>query len=511
MCPSVPIDSACSVCGLPPQQLVGHALEGLADHHELGSSRRARTRADLARTEVEVAQPPGAPTVPPLGGEHDQVERVHRLHLAPRRAAPARLVRRVERLHEHALVAVAVALSAKRSASSASSVSIDGSSERAGTVVAQQRLALHERLVDQRGAVEVEHVEEERVGRAEAAHRVLEPARSARPRRAPATRRRARSTPTGSARTTSTTFGSAGVMSFSPRVNSRTSLAGLVRLHADAVELPLDARQARQRPRPRRPIAEVAASIGCTATSGLRPTSSDSPRERPLRRLAEIAEQHRGAAHVGGGDAGGLGDGVAHHAVVGTLAQLAGQEAHAGGAARRRSCRPSRARSALLAGALRAGAGGRREIVDGAVDVADAQIARVRAAGSTCASRIVAHPTPMRPCGGSPTSRPTSGDHLVRARPLGAARRAGRPSRSASVSPPPRATPRRPSRYSTTPFKPRCSPAQRANLKTPRARSRSPNDGVVGLGRRPRARARRAGARRRRRGSATRRRAPRRG
>ena len=42
--------------------------------------------------------------LPPLRREHDEVEREHRLHLAPRLAAPAGLVARLDRLHHHALV-----------------------------------------------------------------------------------------------------------------------------------------------------------------------------------------------------------------------------------------------------------------------------------------------------------------------------------------------------------------------------------------------------------------------
>ena len=62
--------------------------------------------ASVARAEVDVAQPALPAAVAPLGGEHDEVERVRRLDLEPARPAASRLVRSVERLHHHALVAV---------------------------------------------------------------------------------------------------------------------------------------------------------------------------------------------------------------------------------------------------------------------------------------------------------------------------------------------------------------------------------------------------------------------
>ena len=83
--------------GLPGQQLVGHALERLADHDRLAA-------VGVARAEVDVGQRPGAPPVAPLRAEHHQVEGVHRLDLLPRLAPPPRRVRGVERLDDHALV-----------------------------------------------------------------------------------------------------------------------------------------------------------------------------------------------------------------------------------------------------------------------------------------------------------------------------------------------------------------------------------------------------------------------
>ena len=55
--------------GLPGEHLVGHALEGLAEHHEAAGRR-------VARAEVQVREPALAPAVAPLGREHDEIERV---------------------------------------------------------------------------------------------------------------------------------------------------------------------------------------------------------------------------------------------------------------------------------------------------------------------------------------------------------------------------------------------------------------------------------------------------
>ena len=74
--------------GLPREQLVGQPLEALADHHEPAGPR-------VARAEVEVRQPPLPAPVAPLRAEHDEVVGAHRLHLAPRLAAPAGGVERL--------------------------------------------------------------------------------------------------------------------------------------------------------------------------------------------------------------------------------------------------------------------------------------------------------------------------------------------------------------------------------------------------------------------------------
>src|SRR2546426_9119339 len=66
------------------RSLVRHPLERLAEHDE-----SARVR--VAGAEVEVREAAAATTVAPLGGEHDQVERLRRLHLEPGRAARPRV------------------------------------------------------------------------------------------------------------------------------------------------------------------------------------------------------------------------------------------------------------------------------------------------------------------------------------------------------------------------------------------------------------------------------------
>ena len=81
-----------SVC---QQHLVGHALERLAEHDKSAGLR-------VARPEVDVGQPPGAAARAPLDGEHTRSSVCTGLTLS--HGAAARLVRRVGRLHHHALV-----------------------------------------------------------------------------------------------------------------------------------------------------------------------------------------------------------------------------------------------------------------------------------------------------------------------------------------------------------------------------------------------------------------------
>src|SRR5215211_8075942 len=70
--------------GLPGKHLVGHPLEGLAEHDE--------PAVRIAGAEVEVAEPSVATPVAPLGGQDDQIERMCALDLEPAGAAPAGLI-----------------------------------------------------------------------------------------------------------------------------------------------------------------------------------------------------------------------------------------------------------------------------------------------------------------------------------------------------------------------------------------------------------------------------------
>src|SRR5262245_51066087 len=82
---------------LPREHLVGHSLEGLAQHDE-----RAMLR--IPRAEMQVRELSLATAVAPLRCENHEVERVRRLHLQPAGTATPRFVRRVESLHHDALV-----------------------------------------------------------------------------------------------------------------------------------------------------------------------------------------------------------------------------------------------------------------------------------------------------------------------------------------------------------------------------------------------------------------------
>ena len=80
------------------QHLIGHAFEGLAEHHELAGARYRCTK-------VQIAEPAGASAVTPFCSEDHRIERRRRLDLEPGAAARTRLVRRVESLCHHPFVA----------------------------------------------------------------------------------------------------------------------------------------------------------------------------------------------------------------------------------------------------------------------------------------------------------------------------------------------------------------------------------------------------------------------
>ena len=83
--------------GLPAQQLVGHALEGLAQHDEAARHR-------IAGAEVQVGQPALPAAAAPLGRQHHQIQGVRQLQLQPLLAAAAGAVQRAQPLGHGALV-----------------------------------------------------------------------------------------------------------------------------------------------------------------------------------------------------------------------------------------------------------------------------------------------------------------------------------------------------------------------------------------------------------------------
>ena len=292
-----------------------------------------------------------------------------RLDLQPARAAAARLVGRVERLDDDALVAARPARrrgpARPRPASSA-------------TARGTRSASRHERgssAVDALGAGAVEQVlAVERAARRRTAASSRAAAGAPLPNRLAVTwngcgrpvgaqrdrlavehERRA----TGSASAASTTSGTRAVMSSRLRVKTRTSsprrwtwMRTPSSFHSTAAGPSL-----RRAPRRRRRPGE--ASIGCSG----RPTSSRNAAQRLPRRSAsatrrdraEVAAQHQRPAHVGlRGTPAARGDRVGHHARQRALAQLAEQQARAGSAARRSVARANSSASAARRAGLRA-------------------------------------------------------------------------------------------------------------------------------------------------------------
>ena len=116
--------------GLPRQHLVGHALEGLAEHHEAAG---AAVGGGIAGTEMDVGQPAVAAAAAPLDGQHHQVEGVHRLHLHPAGAAAAGVPGGVEVLDHDSLVAGLEHLAVNASAAAGSAVTSRRTRWRSGT------------------------------------------------------------------------------------------------------------------------------------------------------------------------------------------------------------------------------------------------------------------------------------------------------------------------------------------------------------------------------------------
>ena len=315
--------------GLPPQHLVGHALERLADHDEPAVA--------PPRAEVQVRQPPRAPAVAPLDGEHDEVERVDRLHLAPRPAAPTGVVRRGEVLHHHSLVAAG-----DRGVEEALRFVRVGGDDRGQPRDArhgrrEQLPAYRQRLVDDGVAADVEDVEEERrqsgattrrVG-AEVAHRVLEAPRRCRRRARRAPHRRARGHRRAASERDRRRRRRRSVTSLRLRVKSLTSSP---RRWA-WMRAPSSFHSTEASPvSPMAAATSVAgeASIGCTGRNGVNSIAASAgapPVERGACRDRQRAGHHRRPLHVTSGDVGRVGDGGGHHAVERALTQFAADDA----------------------------------------------------------------------------------------------------------------------------------------------------------------------------------------
>ena len=135
---------------------------------------------------MEVRELPAASAVPPFRSQHDEIQRVRGLQLEPAPTATPRLVRSVERLHHHALVAACDGVGEELLASAVLAAAILGtrfcSGTRASSISRRSRAGRSRRS----SPSTMEHVEEERGERSlrgrlairpapEAAHRHLEP------------------------------------------------------------------------------------------------------------------------------------------------------------------------------------------------------------------------------------------------------------------------------------------------------------------------------------------------
>ena len=237
---------------LPGEHLVGHALEGLAEHDPAAGR--------VARAEVQVRQPSLAAAAAPLGGEHDEVERVRALDLEPARAAAARLVGGVERLRHDAFVAARqrIGIEGLRRADVRRDQARDD--ERRRHRVGERVEALVRRPVHERHAVAVQAIEEEHRERqlgahardvelaAEAAHRHLERLR----RTARGERDRFAVEDQLARRQVAHRLDDLGHRGRHVVQGARVDpdlVAGLVHLHAGAVDLPFEGGGAEQRER----------------------------------------------------------------------------------------------------------------------------------------------------------------------------------------------------------------------------------------------------------------------
>ena len=298
----------------------------------------------VAGTEVQVRQPAAAAAVPPLGGQHDEVERVPRLHLEPARPAPAGLVGRVERLHHHALVAAARRASSRNARRLGQIGGHHGGAPAAPRAPRRQRRRTGRRRgrSSRSSPSSVQHVEDVRRQR----RRSPVP-----PRRRPASETRlpvcwnGRGRPSGAQRDR---------LAVEHDVAHRQRQRGLDDLGhplGDVVEAAgEDARRrrrrgapgpgrrrasTRRRPRPagparrrrRRRWRRASAAPAGRPAAGT-PASAGGPvGERGLGHRRRRAAQHRRPAHVGQRHLGRLGDSVDHHALERALAQLAAEQA----------------------------------------------------------------------------------------------------------------------------------------------------------------------------------------
>ena len=85
--------------GLPRQQLVGEALERLAQHREASLHH-------IPRAQMKIAEPPLAASAAPLGRQNHQIQRAGLLDLQPALSPPAGRVGRIQGLRHHPLVPV---------------------------------------------------------------------------------------------------------------------------------------------------------------------------------------------------------------------------------------------------------------------------------------------------------------------------------------------------------------------------------------------------------------------
>jgi hypothetical protein len=337
---------------LPPQQLIGQALERLAQHDEAAGVR-------VTSAQVQVGQPAAAPSVPPFDGEHHQVQGVPRLDLDPAGAPAARRVGRIQRLDHHAFVSMGDRVTEE----------LRGCGDRAGDQAGREQLGRHGPgqlgvpppvgQVDQVRPLQVQHVEQEhrqRDGRGSgvrvlaggARRGVLERQRPAvaaqRDQLAVEDRRanrqlRQRRHHVGEP---------AGDLIERPGEQPDAAL-GQVSLDPDPVKLPLH-RPLHRIPALRRlrtlrrwcprVAADLSQRLGDVRRAGgkhrphraadLEPESLQrltTARERGRGDRPERAAQHHGPAHVRDGHPGRAGDRLGHHSFQRALPELAGKQA----------------------------------------------------------------------------------------------------------------------------------------------------------------------------------------